>query len=190
MSNQDWELKFRTLVKELEDIDSSFGIYPAAVQGYNDERDYEHRDGFKNGWNAAITQYGQKFREIVYRAEECVQDDDLQMLLHANVGWVSDGKLSINMNDTWSWASSWAEPVPTDDVREVARLYRRYGFAGLLYWASEKNDKMRSEFHDINRQIEFVRKEEEIRTSFPSSNERAYKKVMYTIGVVEEGENQ
>lgn len=33
------------------------GIYPAAVSGYNDERDYKERDGYKNGWNAAVKEF-------------------------------------------------------------------------------------------------------------------------------------
>lgn len=34
-------------------IEDDIGTYPAAVKGFNDERDYEQRDGFKSGWNAA-----------------------------------------------------------------------------------------------------------------------------------------
>lgn len=37
-------------------VDADIGVYPQAVSGYNDERDYEQRDGFKNGWNAAVLQ--------------------------------------------------------------------------------------------------------------------------------------
>lgn len=186
--SMDWEGKFRALVKELEDIGTDFGIYPAAIKGYGDERDYEQRDGFKNGWNAAIMEYGQQFGKIVARASEYVQDDDLQMLIHANVGWVNDGKLSLNMNDTWAWACASMEPVPPEEVKEVARLFRRYGFAGLLYWVSKRNDDMRSEFQDINRRIDFVRNEERIIENFPSSSKRAYEKVVYTLGDYPEGE--
>lgn len=178
----DWEGKFRALVRELEDIDTDYGIYPAAVKGCGEERDYEQRDGFKNGWNAAIMQYGQSFGKIVARASECVQDSDLQMLINANVGWLNDGKLSLNMNDTWAWACASVEPVPPEEVKEVARLFRSYGFAGLLYWVSKRNDDLRSEFHDINRMIDFVRNEEKIRDDFPSSSKRAFEKVVYTLG--------
>lgn len=89
---------------------------------------------------------------------------------------------TLNMNDTWCWASAWGEYVPDDELVTVAKLFQQYGWPGLLYWASERNDGMRSEFEDNNRFIDFVRQEETLRKDVPDSNKRAYKKIMYTLG--------
>ncbi len=88
----------------------------------------------------------------------------------------------LNMNDQWGWACSEGEFVPDDKLPEVARLFWRYGFPGLLYWYSEQNGQCRSEFQDNNRFVDFVRHEERLRQEVPSSNERAYKRLSYTLG--------
>lgn len=41
----------------LKDGPFDMNIYPISVKGYNDETDYERRDGFKNGWNAAAREF-------------------------------------------------------------------------------------------------------------------------------------
>jgi len=95
-----------------------------------------------------------------------------------------EGHLSqtLNMNDTWAWAMAMGEDVPDDKLPEVARLFWCYGHAGILYWVSEQNDGMRSEFHDNNRSIDFVKNEEAILKRIPDSTKRAYEKVSYTLG--------
>jgi len=90
--------------------------------------------------------------------------------------------LVLNMNDVWGWATAWGEDVPDDQIMEVIVLLCRYGDAGLLYWVSERNECMRSEFEDINRFVDFVRNEERIKKETPESNKRAYRKVTYTLG--------
>lgn len=92
---------------------------------------------------------------------------------------------TLNMNDTWFWASAWGETIPEADLPEVARLFREYGQCGLLYWMSERHEKMRSEFHDINRFVDFVRNEERIKSEVPDYNRRAYHKATYTLAPVE-----
>ena len=94
-----------------------------------------------------------------------------------------DSKLSqtLNMNDTWAWACSDGEYVPDEELPEVAGLFVRYGWAGILYWVSERRDSLTSEFEDNNRLIEFVRNEERLRNTLNHS-ELAYKKITYTIG--------
>ena len=88
----------------------------------------------------------------------------------------------LNMNDTWCWASGWGEEVPDDKILEVADLIWWYGYAGALYWVSEQHGGMRSEFHDINRFVDFVRNEERLKKDVPDSNRRAYKRLAYTLG--------
>lgn len=89
---------------------------------------------------------------------------------------------TLNMNDTWAWACADGEYVPDEELPRVAELFWRYGNCGILFWASERNDKMRSEFHDINRFVDFVSQEEAIRDEEPSSSKRAYLKREYTVG--------
>ena len=90
--------------------------------------------------------------------------------------------LVLNMNDTWGWAMAWGEEVPDDKVGEIADLIWLYGYAGALYWVSERHGQMRSEFEDINRCVDFVRHEEKLRKDEPNSSKRAYKKLVYTLG--------
>lgn len=95
----------------------------------------------------------------------------------------TNGKLILNMNDIWAWACADGEEVPEECLPELAELFWRYGYCGILYWVSERNNQMKSEFVDINRFIQFVREEERLRKTEPSSSKRAYKKVKYEIGV-------
>lgn len=51
-----------------------------------------------------------------------------------------------------------------------------------MYWHSIQEKDMRSEFHDNNRAIDFVRNEERIRKEVPDYNKRAYYKTKYVLG--------
>lgn len=88
----------------------------------------------------------------------------------------------LNMNDVWGWACAYCEGVQEDELPELALLFFNYGWAGILYWVSKKNNNMRSEFLDVNRHIDFVRHEEELVNQFPDSSTRAYKNITYTLG--------
>ena len=166
--------RFDALVHALESVGEEIGVYPAAVRGCNDERDYEQRDGFKNGWNAALMEYGSSFRAAVERARVGISSD-VVMLVAADVASIlPDGRLEINFSDTWAWASSFLEDVRQDEIPEVARLYRAWGWCGLLYWATVNNPGLRSEFKDINRFIDFVKREEAFIKAVPSSSKRAF----------------
>lgn len=90
---------------------------------------------------------------------------------------------ALNMGDTWAWALTWIEPISDEELPEVAELFKNYGYAGLLYWVSKKNNNMRSEFEDINRFVDFVRNEERIKLEEPDWNKRAYYKSSYTLGL-------
>lgn len=88
----------------------------------------------------------------------------------------------LNMNDTFAWALAFGEPVSDEELSEVARLFQWYGFNGLNYWVSEKNNQMDSEFFDVSRGIQFVRHEEALRSKIESSSTRAYTNIKYTLG--------
>jgi hypothetical protein len=91
-------------------------------------------------------------------------------------------ELLLNMNDVWGWACADAELVTEDELPRLADLHFRYGWCGVLFWVSEKRGGERSEFHDVNRFIDFVKAEEALRVEVPSSSKRAYVKKTYTLG--------
>ena len=100
-------------------------------------------------------------------------------------GDLEDGpewKQTLNMNDVWAWASADGEYVTDEELPRLAELFWSYGWCGILYWVSQKNDGMRSEFVDVNRFIDFVAHEEAIREELPNSSARAYAKRQYIIG--------
>lgn len=91
-------------------------------------------------------------------------------------------KQTLNMNDVWGWATACGEDVPDDKLCEVAELFWSYGWAGILYWVSERNNGRRSEFPDVNRAIDFVRHEERHKKEVPDDTKRAYTPITYTLG--------
>ena len=89
----------------------------------------------------------------------------------------------INLNDVFGWAVADCEKVKDDELIEVAGLFKKYGWCGILYWVSEiKREGSRSEFLDNNRFIDFVKREEDLIKQEPDSDKRAYKKYKYTLG--------
>lgn len=92
---------------------------------------------------------------------------------------------TLNLNDTFGWAIADCESVSDEDLPKVAELFWRYGYAGVLYWVSERRGGQRSEFQDINRFIDFARAEELIRSEEPSDTKRAYLHKEYTLGADE-----
>lgn len=92
------------------------------------------------------------------------------------------GTQVLNMNDVWGWATADGEEVPDSELPRLGELFFRYGWCGVLYWVSQRNDNMQSEFADVNRFIEFVECEENIRKEEPDGDKRAYLKREYVIG--------
>lgn len=106
-------------------------------------------------------------------------------LFFGEPGWTDENERwerTINFNDVWGWATADGEFVPDECAQELHDLFYRYGWCGVLYWASERRGGERSEFAYVNRFIEFVRNEEALRKREPSSSKRAYTKLTYTIG--------
>lgn len=118
-------------------------------------------------------------------------EDAKKILVSTNIffdddDWGEDsemtGKCVLNMNDVWGWACADMEIVEEAELPELARLYLAYGWCGVLYWVSEKNEGMKSEFLDNNRFIDFVRNEEKLRIRIPDDSQRAYEKIEYSLG--------
>lgn len=93
-------------------------------------------------------------------------------------------KFTINLNDTWGWGEGDCEKVPKEDLVEVAELFWRYGWCGILYWVSKKRGGCESEFYDINRFIDFVSAEEKLRQDVPDSSKRAYTNLVYRLPAI------
>jgi hypothetical protein len=88
----------------------------------------------------------------------------------------------INLNDVFGWACADCEKVNDNDLIIVAKLFKQYGWCGILYWVSRKRGGIRSEFLDNNRFIDFVDNEEKLVAKEPDTDKRAYLKYSYTLG--------
>jgi len=114
------------------------------------------------------------------------KEESLNLLKAANIfyGYVDEEDLTqvINLNDVFGWAWADGEKVEDSELIEVARLYRLYGWCGILYWVSQKRGGQRSEFLDNNRFIDFVKNEEDLIKKEPDTDKRAYFKYSYKLG--------
>lgn len=119
---------------------TDMGMYPAAVQGCNDERDYKQRDGFKNGWNACVMELGSKIRGALH--DERRPWTEIDKLFAAAGEYIfdqgEDKQWFVFLNDTWYWACSDCEEISAEEQNEVAGLFREYGRAGVIYWVTKK----------------------------------------------------
>ena len=164
---------------------SGEGVYPMGHLSADQKASIKAAasDEYKVGWNDRSMAEYEREKSLMRLAESGI-DDDLRLLLASGCAFGRPGGgVTLNMNDTWAWACSDLPEVPADQVGQVARLFRKYGFAGLMYWYTLQPDgPKRSAFHDNNRAIEFVSNEERIRRETPESSKRAYRQVTYTIG--------
>lgn len=176
----DYRQRYEDLVRLFE-AQSGPGVYPLGHLSPEERDSFKGTDAYRCGWNDAHMDHLQRSCAVVEQAAAGLSDDVRMLLASGEATW-KDDHLSLNMNDTWVWASAWCPDVPAGQVAEVAALFRRYGRAGLLYWHSRQEAGMRSEFADVNRMVEFVRREEAVRSEVPDDNERAYHDVVYTIG--------
>lgn len=111
--------------------------------------------------------------------------DEALKLLNASQIFFDDediGECMINLNDVFGWACADTEKVEDEEIVEVAELFGKYGWCGILYWVSKKRGGQRSEFLDNNRFIDFVSNEEKLIKQEPDTDKRAYLKYSYTLG--------
>jgi hypothetical protein len=106
--------------------------------------------------------------------------------MKADPEWADEADLlvpfELNLNDTFWWASAYGALVPEDELPKLAGLFWLYGWNGILYWATLQDPKIKPEFLDVRRALEFVGHEERLRAEEPSSSKRAFTKLSYTIG--------
>ena len=122
------------LIAEIRAIDTNMGVYPAAIQGQGAEC-YKQRDGFKNGWNACVMEYGVKVSEAIERADTPWLEAERIFAAAGEYAFLFlANKWGVFLNDTWYYASADWEEVKPEQYDEVVKWYRRFGEAGLLYW--------------------------------------------------------
>jgi len=129
--------QMRLMIQALRDIPGNMGIYPQACISHDKEESYEQRDGWKNGWNACVTEYGKRFSEVLQQ-DFGKYTDDILFLSLSGAGWIKDGKFLLNMNDTFCWACADAEEVPFEELKDAVSLFSNFGYDGLIYWVAEK----------------------------------------------------
>lgn len=76
------------------------------------------------------------------KLEECVEKahkewSSTERLLFSGNSYFSlyQGRWYLNLNDTWYYASADGEFIEKNEYEEIADWFRKYGRAGLLYWA-------------------------------------------------------
>jgi hypothetical protein len=170
----------------LVEQDGGAGVYPMGhlTREQRDAIKAACSDEYKCGWNDRGMDQYERDKTLLKQAESGLSEDVRCLLASGGAFWNgSSGTLSLNMNDTFEWACSDLPDVPAEQFGEAARLFRTYGFAGLMYWYTLQPDGPKHcAFADNRRAIEFVRREEQIRAEIPESNKRAGYKVKYTIG--------
>lgn len=88
---------------------------------------------------------------------------------------------SLNLNDTFWWASAYSEQVEDSEIDTLYTLFQDYGWCGVVYWAAKKGN-ITAEFNHVTRMIQFVENEERIKAAAGSSSAYAYSKETYTLG--------
>jgi len=122
-------------IKSVQDILATTGIYPQSMTNENGKS--VKRTEWQEGWNAAILHISKEvFKQFDILSKGI--DEDLALLLLADVGWIRGKDLMLNMNDTFHYACADSETVEESEFKEVARLFKTYGGRGVDYWVAQK----------------------------------------------------
>lgn len=127
--------RLRLLVEAMADIPGNLGAYPRAVVDSNGKR--HERTRWREGWNACSMKCSERMVKLLKRNFR-EHARELLFLYAVGAGWMRGGKFFLNMNDTFAWGCADAEEVPSDKLKEVVDLYRRYGCSGLIYWVAKR----------------------------------------------------
>ena len=133
--------KVKMKYEMLKDVTMTIGIHPLGCYP-DDERKKVTEEkplAYKAGWNDAIIEMSKKIHELEIKDWGKSHDDVLFLMLTDNP-YIMNNKLYLNMNDTFAFACADAEEVPDNKIKEVADLYRQYGYDGLAYWVSKQRD--------------------------------------------------
>ena len=146
----------KNLAAEFISAHFDLGVYPKGKSGCEEKTEY------MNGWNDAITAATDAVEEGLNKFRN---SNDLSLLVLADVGFFNRGKYYLDMNDTFYYACADCEEVGFDDLSEVARLFKTYGYGGLTYWVSKKRNE-NSEIPQVQKSIEEITLLEAKRNAF------------------------
>jgi hypothetical protein len=139
-------------IKAVEDVFVMMGIYPKASTDENGIR--KERTERQDGWNDCVIKLSEKVRKQLDSLKDI--NEDLALLMLADVGWSEEGKLYLNMNDTFYHGAD-SEMVEKEEFEAVAILFKKYGYPGLTYWVATKRGsypeiaKYKKEVHEIRK---------------------------------------
>ena len=153
------------ILKKIESVLDTTGIYPASVVG--GDKPYKKRDDYKNGWNACAMEMTDQISKALAEAWK-ESEQDLTMLLLADVINDDHGHYVLDMNDTFYYACADGEEVKPEEIKEVARLFRWYGFPGLNYWVAGKRGHD-PEIPQHREEVEYVRGKEKKEPTEPET---------------------
>jgi len=157
------EIDLKLAVKTVTDVLMTTGVYPQSSSTWDEKtntiKDTKLRTEWQEGWNACQWEIFNKINDSLGKLEKEGMSDDLALLLIADVGWMDEGKLILNMNDTFHYAAD-AEEVSDEEVKEIAELFATYGHKGITYWVAKKRG-YDPQVQRYKEQVEEVRRVEE-----------------------------
>lgn len=129
------DIDAKLVLKACSDIFVLMGVYPKSiVDGKGVKTD---RTEWQEGWNAAFKDMSKQFEAVEKLLSTDLISDEVALLMIADVGWLENQKIILNMNDTF-WYGADAEEITLDEAKEVARLFAIYGYKGITYWVANK----------------------------------------------------
>lgn len=134
--NMDEALQRKLLINDFYNC-LDIGIFPMSVKG--GEQPYEKRSDYQNGWNDAQMKIMEQVWSMIDKFDKDGYSDDLALLIAANIVTRYDDKFLLTLNDIFYYASD-SEEINKEDVKEITKLYRSYGRAGVIYWVSKKRN--------------------------------------------------
>lgn len=153
-------IELKITIKTVMDVLMTTGVYPQSTSTWDEKtntiKDTKLRTEWQEGWNACQWEIFNKLNNALGELEEGISNE-LALLIVADVGWMQNGKLQLNMNDTFYGCADCEEVTP-DEYKEVARLFRKYGDKGLTYWVAKKRgydpeiSKYKEEVKEIRKQ--------------------------------------
>jgi hypothetical protein len=143
------------LLKSINDVADDLGIYPQAVKGLGEEKDYTQRDGFKNGWNACVMQFKTAVKKSLdLYSQPWAKSEQFFASLDGYFDY-SGGKWWVELGDTWYYACADGEEIQPDEYKDVRDLFCLYGVDGVLFWVYKKRQHL-PEIKSVAEQVERV----------------------------------
>ena len=143
MNEKEEIAKLKLKIEALKEVTSGMGIFPLGAVPTEERESYtkDRPTAYKAGWNDAIIAMAKELNRLERKDWGLMSEDALLLLLYGGA-FIVEGKLHLNMNDTFAFACADDEEVPDDKIVEVTNLYRKFGYDGLTYWVSKQRNWM------------------------------------------------